>query len=84
MSRNNNRSNSRNQIINIPEHENIFSNKGISFNYSENLNHVTEERMEDVFSVENMVTTKRNVSNIKEINFLNEIIKINPLNSKKI
>jgi len=39
--------------------------------------------MEDVFSVENMVTIKRNVSNIKEINFLNKIIKINPLKLKE-
>ena len=39
--------------------------------------------MEDVFSVENMVTIKRNASNIKEINFLNKIIKINPLKLKE-
>jgi len=42
MSRNNSRNNSRNQIIEIPGSESNFSAKGISFNYSENFNHVTE------------------------------------------
>ena len=70
MSRNNLRSNSRNQIIEIPGSESNFSAKGISFNYSENFNHVTE------LTVENFQDWKTNVLDLLIINNLGEYISL--------
>jgi len=81
MSRNINRSNSRNQIINIPEHENIFSNKGISFNYSENINHVTE------LTTENFQDWKADILDLLIINNLEKYVslpKVKKLRKKDI
>jgi len=64
MSRNNSRNNSRNQIIEIPRSESNFSAKGISFNYSENFNHVTE------LTIENFQDWKTNVLDLLFINNL--------------
>jgi len=81
MSRNNSRSNSRNQIIEIPESESNFFAKGISFNYSENFNHVTE------LTVENFQDWKTNVLDLLIINNLDEYVslpKVKKLRKKDI
>ena len=70
MSRNNSRSNSRNQIFEIPGSESNFSAKGISFNYSENFNHVIE------LTVENFQYWKTNVLDLLIINNLEEYISL--------
>jgi len=81
MNRNNSRSNSRNQIIEIPRSESNFFAKGISFNYSENFNHVTE------LTVENFQDWKTNVLDLLIINNLEEYVslpKVKKLRKKDI
>jgi len=62
----NNRNNNNNQVINITK-ENP-SSMGISFNYSENFNHITE------LTVENFVTWRTNILYLLCINNLDEYI----------
>jgi len=81
MSGNNSRSNSRNQIIEIPGSESNFFAKGISFNYSENFNHITE------LTVESFQDWKTNVLDLLIINNLKEYIslpKVKKLRKKDI
>ena len=70
MSGNNSRSNSRNQIFEIPGSESNFSAKGISFNYSENFNHVTE------LIIENFQDWKTNIQDLFFINNLEEYVSL--------
>jgi len=73
------RNNQRNQIIDTTE--NNLSAKGISFNYSENFNHITE------LNIENFQNWKINILYLLTINNLDEYIssqKIKKLRRKDI
>jgi len=79
MSRGTTRNNLRNQIIDISEND--LSPKGISFNYSENFNHVTD------LTVENFQDWKTNILYILTINNLDEYIsspKVKKLRKKDV